>query len=66
MRIFVTCHAGYRGEETPRAMRIDGREVKVRRVKARWRTPDCRYFEVLGEDGRTYRLCHDGGHWHLL
>ncbi len=66
MEIIVTCYAGYRGEETPKSMRIGDRETKVRSVKSNWQTPDYRYFEVLCDDGKTYRLRHDGNKWALL
>lgn len=66
MEIFVTCHAGYRGEETPRSIKIDDREVTVRSVKARWQSPDYRYFEVLGDDDKTYRLRYDENQWKLV
>jgi len=59
VRIQVECYAGYRGEETPRALVIDERRVEVKRVLDRWLAPDHRYFKVLGSDGAVYILRHD-------
>lgn len=59
MDLKVDCHAGYRGEETPRRLEIDGRRVEVVEVVDRWYGPDHRYFELLGDDGATYLLRHD-------
>ncbi|MDJ0935343.1 MAG: hypothetical protein QNI93_08070 [Kiloniellales bacterium] len=65
MEIAVECYAGYRGEETPRALNFDGRRVEVVDVLDRWLAPDHRYFKVLGRDGARYILRHDtaSGRW---
>ncbi len=54
--IEVVAYAGYRGEQEPRAVVIDGDRLAVRRVKRRWRAPDGRYFEVEVDDGRRLVL----------
>ena len=59
LRVEVECYAGYRGEETPRRFRIDGRKVEVREVLDRWLAPDHRYFKVRGDDAAIYILRHD-------
>ncbi|MBW2356736.1 MAG: hypothetical protein JRF23_08250 [Deltaproteobacteria bacterium] len=59
MEIQVQCHAGYRGEETPRAFRLGDRQVAVAAVLDRWLAPDHRYFKVAGDDGGIYILRHD-------
>jgi hypothetical protein len=59
MRIAVTCYAGYRGEETPRQIRIGTNTVAVTTVRDRWLSPDHRYFKILGEDGAEYIVRHD-------
>ena len=63
LTVRVECHAGYRGEETPRRFYIRGtpleRCVDVVEVLDRWLAPDHRYFKVLGNDGDTYILRHD-------
>lgn len=55
----VECHAGYRGEETPRRLRFDGRVVDVAEVVDRWYDPAYRYFKLRGSDGGVYIVRHD-------
>lgn len=45
-RVRVGCHAGYRGEETPRWLEIGGRRLEVDDVVDRGLGPDHRYFKV--------------------
>jgi hypothetical protein len=54
LRIGVECYAGYRGEETPRALRLGDRRIDVVEVLDRWLAPDHRYFKVRSDDGDTY------------
>lgn len=58
-QIDVECHAGYRGEETPRRFRLGDRRVEVVAVLDQWLAPDHRYFKVRGDDGDVYILRHD-------
>jgi hypothetical protein len=55
----VSCHAGHRGEETPRKFFLGDREVEVIEVLDRWIAPDHRYFKCLGSDDSVYILRHD-------
>jgi hypothetical protein len=55
----VECHAGYRGEETPRRFERAGSWVEIEEVLDRWLAPDHRYFKVRGGDGEVYLLRHD-------
>lgn len=55
----VTCHAGYRGEETPRRFFIKERQIAVAEIIDRWLAPDHRYFKVKGDDNAFYILRHD-------
>jgi hypothetical protein len=57
--IEVKCYAGYRGEETPRELRLGRRRVVVASVLDRWLAPDHRYFKVRGDDGGVYIVRHD-------
>jgi hypothetical protein len=59
MRIRVECHAGFRGEEEPRAFWLDERRLPVADVVDRWLDPRHRYFKVRAEDGRQFVLRHD-------
>jgi hypothetical protein len=68
MGIEVTCYAGYRGEETPRELRLGQRLVVVQSVLDRWLAPDHRYFKVKGDDDGIYIIRHDPhrAHWELI
>lgn len=68
MEIKVECYAGHRGEETPRRIRFDSRELEVSRILDAWHGPDYRYFKILGADGATYLMRHDErtGVWALV
>ena len=59
MQIEVECYAGYRGEETPRSLRVGGRRLEVLRVMDRWLAPSHRYFKVQTGDGSTWIIRHD-------
>ena len=63
----VLCHAGYRGEQTPRRLIIDGREIEVADVLAQWHEPEARGFRLRGADGVVYELRQDvvSGAWWL-
>lgn len=57
--IGVECYAGYRGEETPRRLRIGERPIEVTEVLDRWIAPGHRYFKLRGDDGGIYIVRHD-------
>ena len=59
MRVVVECYAGWRAEETPRALRFGERRVAVVEVIDRWLGPDPRYFKVRGDDGAVYVVRYD-------
>lgn len=63
----VECYAGYRGEETPRRLRLGERVIEVTEVLDRWLAPDHRYFKLRGDDGCIYLIRHDpdGDRWEL-
>jgi hypothetical protein len=72
-RVEVRCYAGGRGDETPRALLLGGREVTVR-VERSWieepvgssGTGRRRLFQVRLEDGRRCRLAQEpDGSWTL-
>jgi len=66
--IRVECHAGHRGEETPRRFQMDNRMVEVAEIVDQWPAPEHRYFKVTGGDGGSYILRHDTptGRWALV
>jgi hypothetical protein len=72
-RVEVRCYAGGRGEETPRAVLLGGREVAVW-VERSWieepvgsgGTARRRMFQVRLEDGRRFSLAQEpDGSWTL-
>jgi len=67
MNIRVECHAGYRGEEEPRAFTLGERRFAVLEILDRWLDPEHRYFKVKVDDGRMFVLRHDttSGQWEL-
>jgi hypothetical protein len=67
MIVKVACYAGHRGEETPRRVSFDGREVDLVETLDCWLGTDQRYFKMAGADGAIYLLRHDTArdHWEL-
>ena len=63
MQIEVECYAGYRGEETPRKIRMATYEIEIKDIVDRWLAPDHRYFKVTGNDGATYIIRHKTATW---
>jgi hypothetical protein len=63
LQINVQCYAGYRGEETPRAIWLASRKIEVTQILDRWFAPDHRYFKCLGDDGAVYIIRHDQTTW---
>lgn len=66
--IQVHCYAGYRAEETPRAIGFKSREIRVKKVLDRWLDPTHRYFKLRGDDDNVYLVRHDTltGEWELI
>lgn len=63
MKIRVTCHAGYRGEEAPRCFWLGKRQIDIVEILDRWTGPDHRYFKVTDADRCLYILQHDPSAW---
>ena len=63
MKVRVSCHAGYRGEETPERFWLGDRLVGVEKILDRWLSPDHRYFKIRGDDRSIYILRHDSERW---
>jgi hypothetical protein len=68
VRLQVECYAGYKGEQEPRAIVVDGERMTVLAVADRWYGPDGAYFQVRADDGHTYLLRLDRGadSWELV
>lgn len=54
--IEVEAYSGYRANERPVALLLAEKRVVVQRVLQRWITPEWDEYQVLGEDGRVYRI----------
>ena len=63
----VECHAGHRGEETPRRFRLGKRQIEIAEVIDAWLAPDHRHFKVRDTQGDLCILRHDvaGDRWEL-
>jgi len=59
MNIRVECYCGYRGDETPQALWIGERRIRVAELLDRWLAPDHRYFKFRGDDQGTYIIRND-------
>ncbi len=73
--IEVECHAGYKGDESPRSFTWDGRRHEIAEIVDRWyqgsRDPAaaaCDYYRVRASEGGVFvlRLDRDSLRWHLV
>ncbi|HEY5627747.1 MAG TPA: hypothetical protein VIR79_07355 [Nitrospira sp.] len=64
----VEAYAGYKGEETPRALIIDGIRLCVVNIVDRWYSESHSYFRIHASDGHRYVLRYhlDGEFWELV
>ena len=67
-QIIIEAYAGYKGEDTPRAMTMDGVRLVVSDIVDRWYSETHCCFRVRMSDGQRYVLrCHlDDGLWELV
>jgi len=63
----IECHAGYRGDETPRRFHLEGNTIDVAAIVRRWKEPGAFFFRVRGCDARAYELRRDEhpGSWEI-
>ena len=54
--VSVMAYSGYRGEQEPRAMEVEGVAVEIDRIVRRWQQPDGRCFQVLDSNGVVHVL----------
>ena len=57
--IRVECHAGPRGEESPRRFYLGANEIAIVDIVDRWLGPNLRYFKVRAAERDVYILRHD-------
>ncbi len=64
----VVAYSGYRGEQEPRAIIVDGERYDVMGIDDRWHDPDATYFKVAASDGRVYLVRRDSedASWSLV
>jgi hypothetical protein len=67
LSVVVECYAGYRGEQTPRALTLHGSRIELVSLIDQWLAPDHRYFKAADSSGDIYILRHDisGDRWEL-
>jgi len=67
MRVTVETYSGYRADERPRALVLEGRRYEVLEVEDRWYSPGATYFRLLASDGNRYVVRHReaGDEWSL-
>lgn len=58
-KIGVMAYSGFKANERPLWLVVDGSEVKVKEVLDRWYGADHDFFKVLGQNGRVYLI-----RWH--
>ena len=54
----VESYAGYRADERPLRLKLDGRILEIIEVEDRWYSPGETYFRVRVADGDRYVLRH--------
>jgi hypothetical protein len=55
-KIEVVAYSGYKANERPLYLVLDGRKLEVKRTLDTWYGIEHDYFKVLAEDGKLYLL----------
>jgi hypothetical protein len=64
-KVEVIAYSGYRSEEIPKAMILDGQKIGVAEILKMWIEEGIedrsrkRFFKVRGGDGNTYQIYYD-------
>ncbi len=63
----VECYSGETYAERPRALRWQGERLEIVQIKARWQSPEGRYFRVRVKDERIFDLFYNEtlGEWQV-
>ncbi len=56
MNISVETFSGYKADEYPLRIVLQGRRLEIISIEDRWYSPECSYFRVFADDGNTYIL----------
>jgi hypothetical protein len=59
LSVRVECYAGYRGEQTPRAITMGDSRIDLVSIIDQWLAPDHRYFKAADAAGDIYIVRHD-------
>lgn len=62
--VTVECHAGYRGDETPRRFHLGGRTIEITQILSRWKKPGAvfsriRRYEWIGAPVRAAAIAKE-------
>lgn len=52
----VECYAGYKADERPARVLLDGQMVQIALVEDRWYSPGSTYFRIQLDNGERYVL----------
>ena len=64
-KIDVIAYSGYKGEETPRTILLNGKRIEVVEIFRQWveERPDNRktrrFYQIRGNDGNPYTIYYD-------
>ncbi|MGA2516801.1 MAG: hypothetical protein ABSG44_09635 [Thermodesulfobacteriota bacterium] len=64
-RIKVIAYSGYRGEETPRTILLNGKRIEVVEILRQWveektdNRKTRRFYQIQGSDGNLYTIYYD-------
>ncbi len=64
-KIDVIAYSGYRGEETPRTILLNGKRIEVVEILRQWlgqgpdRSKTRRFYQVRGNDENVYTISYD-------
>lgn len=64
----VETYSGYKADERPVSFTLKDKTFHVAEILDRWYGTDHAYFNVVADDGNTYRIRHDLelGEWELV
>lgn len=68
MNIKVETHSGYKADEYPKKFWMEEKVFEIMDIEDRWYSPECSYFKVFADDGKTYILRQNLEHsqWEIV
>jgi hypothetical protein len=58
-KIEVTCYSGYTYAEMPKTFLWREKEYRVEEIEKSWLEPGKRFFQVISDDKKAYKLCYN-------